>query len=52
MKKEDVISFFGSQAKTARALGISQAAVSKWGETITHKHLIFKIKVTMAAAQK
>jgi len=48
MKKDEVIKFFGSKAKTARALGISRGAVSHWGDVITNKHLIFKIEVTMA----
>jgi DNA-binding transcriptional regulator YdaS (Cro superfamily) len=34
MKKEDVISFFGTQEKTARALGVKQASVSRWPEDI------------------
>jgi DNA-binding transcriptional regulator YdaS (Cro superfamily) len=49
MKKDEVIKFFGSKAKTARALGITRGAVSQWGDVITSKHLIFKIKVVMAA---
>jgi hypothetical protein len=34
MKKQDVINYFGSATKTAFFLKISEAAVSKWGETI------------------
>ncbi len=34
MKKEQVLRFFGKQKDVARALGISQVAVSKWGEEI------------------
>ncbi len=36
MKKNEVIDFFGSAAKTAKALGISKAAVSLWGEEIPY----------------
>lgn len=34
MRKQDVISYFGSVTKTAIALGINKATVSCWGETI------------------
>jgi DNA-binding transcriptional regulator YdaS (Cro superfamily) len=34
MKKQDVIRYFGSQEKTAKALGVNQGSVSKWGETV------------------
>lgn len=38
MKTETLIKFFGggcgSQARIAKALGISRAAVSKWGDTV------------------
>lgn len=34
MKKQDVIRHFGTATKTARALRISQAAVSKWPKLI------------------
>lgn len=34
MKKDDVISYFGSVGNVARALGISHASVSGWGEII------------------
>jgi len=34
MKKDDVIKYFGSQAKTARALGISRQAVNRWSGTV------------------
>lgn len=34
MKRSDVISFFGGQKETGDALGISQAAVSLWGDTV------------------
>lgn len=34
MKKSDVLSYFGGVDKTAKALGITHVAVSKWGETI------------------
>lgn len=34
MQKNDVLAYFGSITATAKALGITHAAVSKWGETI------------------
>ncbi|MGU5671649.1 Cro/CI family transcriptional regulator [Aeromonas caviae] len=34
MLKHDVITHFGGVTATAKALGISHAAVVKWGETI------------------
>jgi hypothetical protein len=34
MKTADVIQFFGTAAAVARALGVSRAAVSAWGEFV------------------
>ena len=34
MKKQDVLNHFGGVAKTAKALGIAQPSVCKWGEKI------------------
>lgn len=34
MKKIDVIAYFGSQEKTAQALGLNQASISKWPEEV------------------
>lgn len=34
MKKADVISYYGSQVELADALGISEAAVSQWGDSV------------------
>jgi DNA-binding transcriptional regulator YdaS (Cro superfamily) len=34
VKKSDVLSYFGGVDKTAKALGITHVAVSRWGETI------------------
>ena len=34
MKKDDAIAHFGKQVKIANALGISVAAVSKWGPVV------------------
>ena len=34
MTKKEVINFFGSQTAIAKALSISQAAVSKWGDDV------------------
>lgn len=33
MLKKDVLKFFGSQTKTAKALGITKSAVNQWSET-------------------
>lgn len=30
MRKEDVINYFGTQDKAAKALGVTQASVSRW----------------------
>ena len=37
MRKRDVIAFYGTISAAARRLGISPAAVSKWGEVIPEK---------------
>ncbi|GHX89558.1 Cro/CI family transcriptional regulator [Vibrio cholerae] len=34
MRKSDVINYFGSKVKTAKALGISPASITQWGEII------------------
>ncbi|OYD24721.1 Cro/CI family transcriptional regulator [Oceanimonas baumannii] len=34
MKKDDVLKHFGGVMATAKALGISHAAVGKWGKEI------------------
>lgn len=34
MNKTEVLDFFGGVAKTAKALGIAQASVSVWSDTI------------------
>lgn len=34
MKKDDVVSYFGSVGNVAKALGISHASVSGWGDVI------------------
>ena len=37
MDKQKVVEYFGSQRAVARALGISDAAVSQWKEIIPEK---------------
>ena len=37
MFTETVIKFFGSKAAVARALGISQVAVTRWGSAISER---------------
>lgn len=44
MKKDDVISYFGGVGKVARALGLSHASVSGWGDVIP-KGRAFEIQV-------
>lgn len=34
MKTVDVIEYFGSQPKVAKALNITKQAISKWGDTV------------------
>jgi len=40
MLKSDIINHFGSPAKAARALHITQGAISQWGETIPEKQAL------------
>lgn len=40
MFTETVIKFFGSKAAVARALGISQVAVTRWGSAIPEKRAV------------
>lgn len=37
MLTQDAINYFGSKAKLAKALGVSQPAVSRWGVHIPEK---------------
>lgn len=34
MLKQDVLNFFGNSRKAAKALGISAAAISQWGDEV------------------
>ena len=38
MKKTDAIKLFNSAANLARALGVSESAVSQWAEDVPEKH--------------
>ncbi len=40
MLKADVLSHFGTQQKVAAAIGISQRAVSGWGEVVPMKRAL------------
>ena len=51
MKTADVIKFFGNAAAVARALGISRAAVSAWGDTVPSTRW-FEIEVKTHGAIK
>lgn len=44
MKKIDVINYFGSVAKTARALRINESTVYRWGEELSDK-TAFKVEL-------
>jgi hypothetical protein len=46
MKKRTVIEYFGSVTKTARALGITPQAVSRWKETIPYVSALDAERVT------
>jgi DNA-binding transcriptional regulator YdaS (Cro superfamily) len=51
MRKHDAITHFGSVTATAKALGISHAAVVKWGETIPQGRA-YQIEVVTGGALK
>ena len=51
MLKVDVIKHFGSSAQTAKALGISHAAVSRWSDTIP-KGRAYQIEVITGGTLK
>lgn len=51
MLKHDVITHFGGVTATAKALGISHAAVVKWGETIPQGRA-YQIEVVTGGALK
>lgn len=40
MKKIDVVNHFGTQRKIAKELGVSEQAVSMWGEIIPEKNAL------------
>jgi len=46
MKKSDVINYFDTATDTGKALGISQVAVSKWGDIIPEKQAFKLAKLT------
>lgn len=47
MRKIDAVRFFGTQTELAKALGISQAAVSKWPEQVPELQA-YKLQVITA----
>jgi len=51
MTKNDVIEYFGSAAKTARAMRISRAAVCLWPDVLTDA-IAFKIELVTKGALK
>lgn len=51
MKKDNVVSYFGSVGNVAKALGISHASVSGWGEVIP-KGRAFEIQALTAEKLK
>lgn len=52
MYKKDVIDHFGTQRAVAKALGISDAAVSQWKEVIPEKDAYRNIKVQAITIEK
>lgn len=38
MKKADALAYFGNQQRLAAALGVSQPAVSQWGELVPERY--------------
>ncbi|WP_429052896.1 Cro/CI family transcriptional regulator [Aeromonas rivipollensis] len=51
MLKHDAITYFGGITATAKALGISHVAVSKWGDTIPQGRA-YQIEVVTGGALK
>lgn len=51
MRKHDAITHFGGVTATAKALGISHAAVVKWGDTIPQGRA-YQIEVVTGGALK
>jgi len=51
MRKKQVIDHFGTQRAVARALGISDAAVSQWKEIIPEKDA-YRLEIVTAGALK
>ena len=49
MQKTTVICHFGDVSKAAKAVGVSQAAVSKWGEVIPEKQAFRIERITKGA---
>jgi len=49
MKKQDAISYFGSQAALARTLGISKQAVSSWGDLVPPTNAMALEEITHGA---
>ncbi|WP_028865058.1 Cro/CI family transcriptional regulator [Psychromonas aquimarina] len=49
MKKIDVINFFGTQEKTARALGVKQASVSRWPKEVPQRRAFEIERITNGA---
>lgn len=46
MHKNDVVEFFGNQAKVATALGISRQSVHRWGDLIPEKQALKLVLLT------
>lgn len=51
MKRKNVITYFGTQAKVADALGIKQPSVAEWGEIIPEQSAL-KLHVLTHGALK
>ncbi len=46
MHKQTVIDYFGNQVAIAGKLGLSEAAISRWGEVIPEKQALKLNKLT------
>ncbi|HHE7967379.1 MULTISPECIES: Cro/CI family transcriptional regulator [Serratia] len=49
MHKEEAINFFGSKTKLAKAAGVSQASVSRWGDIIPERRAARLAELTNGA---
>jgi DNA-binding transcriptional regulator YdaS (Cro superfamily) len=46
MTKQEAITFFGTQHKLAKALGLKQPAISNWGDIVPRHHQPYLEKIS------